>query len=249
MVIDTSGYYGSWPYWKLRHGSPQQILGLMDRYHIDKVLLCSTKAIFYDWEEGNEDLLKITSEHADRFIPSLVLNPVYGSDVCENTRKYVQKGVKSLRLFPLYHSYRLANEYILERLVSAMEESDIIITVPIRLIMNWAMPVLLASEFEALVTNSPQRPIVASGISYGELYSFFPLLKKYHHLYLETSCLQTRGSIEQMASLFGTDRILMGTGLPIQNPGIEMAKQQALDLPDKDKKRILGENARRLFGI
>ncbi len=249
MVIDMSGYYGSWPYWRLRHGSLNQILGLMDRYHIDKVLLSSTKAIFYDWEEGNEDLLKITSEHADRFIPSLVINPVFGSDVSENTRKYVQKGVKSLRLFPLYHSYRLANEYILERLVSVIEKSDVIITIPIRLIMNWAMPVLFASELEALVRNSPQRPIVASGINYGELYNFLPLLKKYHHLYLETSCLQTRGLIERTAKLFGADRILMGTGLPIQNPGIEMAKQQTLDLPDKDKKKIIGENARRLFGI
>lgn len=248
-MIDVNGYYGSWPYWKLRHGEIANILRLMDRWQIDQVLICSTKAIFYDWEEGNEEVLRIASEHADRLIPSLTINPVFGSDIRETTKKYIQEGIKSLRVFPLYHRYSLSNGYILEKLTSAIDQQNIIVSVPIRLTMNWAMPVLNAAEVEALTEALEKNPIIISGINYGELYSFLPLLRKRGHLFLETSCLQARGSIECAAEVIGSDHILMGTGLPIQNPGIEIAKQKKLNLSDEDKNKITGENTRLLLGL
>jgi hypothetical protein len=82
--------------------------------------------------------------------------------------------------------------------------------------MNWAMLVLNVSELEALVKNCAQSPIVASGISYGEFYTFLSLLKKYNHLHLETSCLQTRDFIKRAAKLLRADKILMGTVYPFK---------------------------------
>lgn len=90
---------------------------------------------------------------------------------------------------------------------------------------------------------------ISDTLNYGELYSFLPLLRKRGHLFLETSCLQARGSIECAAEVIGFDYILMGTGLPIQNPGIEIAKQKKLNLSDEDKNKISGENNRLLLGL
>jgi len=103
--------------------------------------------------------------------------------------------------------------------------------------MNWAMLVLNVSELEALVKNCAQSPIVASGINYGEFYTFLSLLKKYNHLYLETSCLQTRDFIERAAKFLRADKILMGTVYPFKTLDSKWQNIEASIFLRKTKRR------------
>jgi predicted TIM-barrel fold metal-dependent hydrolase len=249
--IDLNGYYGQWPYWRLRHGSEEEILQLMDRYGIDRIALASTRAIFSDWEEGNEEVRQLAWRRPDRFLSIITINPILGENHLDKFEEYVgDNTVAGLRLYPIYHGYELSDRnLVLENILQRAESMNLPVFIPLRLMMNWAMPVLSVTSVEKLVARFPKLRIVLGGINYEELKQIIPMLITRHTIYIETSCLQLRGAIEQIVSLIGAKRLLFGTGMPLQNPACEIAKINCLKLQHEEKECIYANNAERLLRI
>lgn len=247
--IDVNGYYGNWPYWQLRHGSEDEILRLMDGHGIERLALASTRAIFSDWEEGNEEVRRLVRRHPDRFLAIVTVNPILGESQLTRFKAYLDdEAIIGFRLYPIYHDYELtAQEGVLEELLSWAEAADMPVFIPIRLMMNWSMPVLPMSRVAPLLVRFPRLRIVLGGVNYGELKRARPLLLQHQRVFIETSCLQLRGAIEQLAALIGVERLLFGTGMPLQNPACEIAKIENLELPDDQRNMILRMNALKLM--
>jgi predicted TIM-barrel fold metal-dependent hydrolase len=247
--IDLNGYYGRWPYWGLRHGSVEEMLRLMDRYGIERAALASTRAIFSDWERGNEEVRTVVERWPDRFLGVISINPVLGERQLDRFEEYVvDNRVIGLRLYPIYHSYKLGvREPILDAIFQRLETLGLPVFIPLRLMMNWAMPVLPIVSIEKVVARFPSLRIVIEGVNYEELKQILPLILDHDSIYIETSCLQLRGAIERLVSLIGIGRILFGTGMPLQNPACEIAKISHLKLSEEDKEAIFKHNAERFL--
>ena len=123
MVIDLTGYFGSWPYWKTPIQESDELLELMDEHGIDRLALCSTRGIFDDWRAGNEEILELASAQPRRFIPFVTFGPTSGDRFWEPLasqkmidllQQYQEKGVRGLRLFPQHQGFELNEDYYME---------------------------------------------------------------------------------------------------------------------------------------
>ena len=247
--FDVTGYFGTWPYWPLRHGSPDELLRLMDRYQIERLVLGSLRAIFSDWEEGNEEVRRLARRYPDRFRVAVTINPVLGHDHLERAEEYRQDElVVGLRLYPIYHDYELASEGNAGLpLLAYAAETAWPVFIPLRLMMNWGLPVLPLTQVAGMLARFPQLTVILGGVNYGEVKHALPLLRAYPRVFLETSCVQLQGALERIAAEIGVERLLFGTGMPLQNPGCEVAKIAHAAFSEAERAQIFAENARRLF--
>jgi len=248
--IDVTGYFGTWPYWPLRHGSPDEILRLMDRYGIERLVLGSLRAIFSDWEEGNEEVRRLARQHPDRFRVAATINPILGRDHLARLQEYQEDElIVGLRLYPIYHDYDVPDETaLLPALLSRVTDRNWPVFLPLRLMMNWGLPVLPIAQVAEWLARFPQLTVILGGVNYGEVKHVLPLLRTHSRAFLETSCLQLQGALERVATEVGIDRLLFGTGMPLQNPGCEVAKIAHAAFSEAERAQIFAENAIRLFG-
>jgi predicted TIM-barrel fold metal-dependent hydrolase len=70
------------------------------------------------------------------------------------------------------------------------------------------------------------------------------------NVYLETcSTYRTPGAIEQLVNEAGAERVLLGTDMPLLDPRAQLGKIITAHISEDAKRKILGENARRLLRL
>ena len=78
------------------------------------------------------------------------------------------------------------------------------------------------------------------------------LLAGYENAYVDTSSslyALTPENARRIIRCYSRDRVLFGTDYPMWDPKSEMERFLSLDLSEEDKKLILSENAKKVFGI
>ena len=248
MIIDTNGYCGKWPYWKPKYDGVEDLIRIMDAHRIQSAAICSTRGIFMDWIEGNEEALALTSAHPDRLIPFGTFCPGSFKSDLEPLKGHFERGLRGLRLFPQHHLYRLSEEPDIHLAVEIAAQAGAPILIPVRLLMDWRLPTLAVPDVGSLAGSFPQVPIILGGVNYGELREALRVLRKYPNVLLETSCFQILKGIESLVEALGADRILFGANLPLQSALCQLEKVLAAEISDSDRERILGGNAEGLLG-
>ena len=148
----------------------------MDKHNIDRLAVCSTKSIFLDWIEGNQDVLNMAKQYPNRFIPFVTLGPVEDIDFVAKLKEYIDQGIRGLRLYPRFHGYVLNVNPDVIKLLEAINKNRLMICFPLRLIMNWGLPVEDLGGLSFLIRYCPHCTIVVSGVNYGETMDLLPLL-------------------------------------------------------------------------
>jgi uncharacterized protein len=68
-------------------------------------------------------------------------------------------------------------------------------------------------------------------------------------VHIETSCIQGFEAIAKVVQEIGSGRILLGTGLPLQNAAAGVSKIEHARISDADREAIFAGNARRLLKL
>lgn len=249
MIIDINAYCGAWPFWPIKYRTGAGILELMDRFRIDQVAIASTRNAYISCEEGNTETMRIAQENALRMIGFACANPRDGEAAVDQLHNAFEKGARGLRLFPQHHQYRFDDDPILNLILMAAEELNLPVLVPIRIIMNWGMPLLDVREIGKLAERYPNVRLIISGVNYGELRDSLMIMHQYENLFIETSCMQAFDGIKILTEKVGADRVLFGSGLPLQYPGPGLAKIEHAKISDKAKELILAKNSEELLNL
>ena len=121
---------------------------------------------------------------------------------------------------------------------------------PLRVVMNWGMPMLDLPVIEALVTRHPRVTWILSGINYlHELQLAVSLMRRHATVHLETSCVMGYAAIEKLIGQVGAERLLFGSGALDKSPGAAKAFVDYCTLPEEDKQKIAGHNLARLLKL
>ena len=247
MIIDVNGYYGTWPYWPLRHGDAPSLLAWMDRCGIDRVFLGSLRAVFSDPHAGNREILELVQAHPDRLAPALTYSPYAAHKECYRS-DWEEGRTGIVKLFPLQHTYNPLEESFIHELMSFCGERGLPVMIPYRLMMSWRFPTLDLQKIALLAARYPQTVFIIGSINYlAELQTTLSIMQQHANVYLETSGMMAFHEIERVVEQIGSDRLLHGSCIPLQNPAIGPLKIQKANLSVSDKERILGLNVQHLF--
>ncbi|MHC4441585.1 MAG: amidohydrolase family protein [Planctomycetota bacterium] len=249
MLIDVNAFFGHWPYWPLPHTSGESVLGLMDRFGIDRAAMASLRGLHGDWQEANAETLALTLAHPDRLIPIACMSPMKGGGG-SSLRELVEQGFCGIRLYPLLlQGYSLRSQFV-DEVCSVAGELEVPVIVPTRPMMNYRFPTLPFDDIADLAQRHPQTPLILSGPNYLlEFQSAIEAMQRCPNMVIEISCMQGFQALARMVEAVGADRVLFGTGLPLHYPACNLAKLQHAKIPENQRQSVGSKNALRLFGL
>jgi len=245
-LLDANAYIGEWPFRRLRHSTPKQVLSLMSRADIERAFVSSLTAVFrQDTGPCNEQLLDTVANHRDRLLPLATINPSYPdwqSDLPEPGR------FAGVRLYPNYHGYQ-AEEAM--PLVQESASRGLPVFIAVRLQDERQhhpaakVAAVAAESLGRLADSCPSARIVATMARLGEAKE----LLKHPNIFIDLSGIQgPAGCIESLVDEFGSHRLLFGTGIPLQYPLPNVIKLDMARISESDRLAIRWGNAAGLVG-
>lgn len=244
-VIDFHGHVGSWDHIGMIDDA-DTMLRTMDAVGVDTA--CLFNIFDADSRVSNDRTITFTSRHPDRFIPFAYIWPEGGADtmVAEAKRSIDELGCKAFKTYPPHTTFTLADrrwdplyEFVQERGLTLITHTS----------SEWQSYPKYLGE---VASRFPGANFVAghSGNVLEYRNQAIEAARAYPNFYLETcSTFRTPGVIEQLVREGGADRVLFGSDLPLMDPRSQIGKVITADLSDEDKRRVLGENAKRLLGL
>jgi len=255
MIIDCNAFLGNWASRRLRHNDVPALLAMMDHFGIDRACVASADAILYrDAHAGNEKIREETRSHRNRFWCYATINPAYAGWQ-RDLRTCVDWGFKGMRLYPYYHHYALDGPEG-AAVLDAAAEAGLPVSIPLRVVdarqrhwMDTATDLGLGAVVAAAEAHPKTRFLVSetvAGMAPSDgLWKRLRALPVYFEISRMTSVFGN--SVGTLVRTLGTDRALLGTGFPFKTPSPAFLKVEILDEGDLVNRRILGENAQKLF--
>ena len=147
-------------------------------------------------------------------------------------------GVKALRAYP--HK----NRYFLDR-VTIGELLDVLVEKKIPLFLSpqdgWQYIFDVMKEFPALTV------VITNYGLWGSDRFFFPLIRAYKNVYIDTSDYQVINGINRFYEKFGDERLLFGSNFPMDTFGGPITALLSSDLPEESIERIASGNMERII--
>ena len=256
MIIDVSAYMGLWPYWKVKTTTPEALIEVMRSVGVDKLVVASNRGIFYDCDEGNEETAEAVQRHPKELIGFATLSPLYrdADSVKANLRNLIdRRGLRGLKLFPAYHTYKVRDRFV-EPLLEEAVRLRLPVLVPVRLSMNWSYknffgrPVLQdVGDILSLADRFSKLSLIVGCVNYTELTDLITGAKRLDNIFVETSGLQS--GFEVLVESIGAEKVLLGTGMPVQYPSVGLTKVLQAEIGQDAKELILGRNAEKLLRL
>ena len=120
--------------------------------------------------------------------------------------------------------------------------------------MNWGYknffgkPALQdVGEVLAVADRFPELKIIIGCVNYLELTGLIVGAKRLDNLLVETSGLQS--GFEVLVESLGVEKVLLGTGMPVQYPSVGLTKVLQAEIPQDAKELILGRKAEKLLRL
>lgn len=213
----------------------------MTYFNIQEALVYHAVSREYDPGYGNDLLLKEIDGVANLHGVWVLTPDVqwHEADLHGFMKDMIHKGIKAVKLFPKTHGFILNHRtcgYLLE-------------------ILQWHnVPVLIDlgetswKEIDEIITRYPNIPFIVTQLSlWGDDRYFYPLLRDFKNIYIETSQYNIMGGLEAIRDKFGVDQLIFGTGLPVYAAGAPISLLLYSELFPDEKARIAYTNLKTLL--
>ncbi len=247
-MIDANAYFGKWAIRTLGVNNPIEFIATMDKYGVDMAVISSLKGMIHNTKEGNNEVIELVKSYPSRFIGLCCLNPRLGVDeTLSELDRCLRSGLKGIRLYPPPHLYDLEDWELLTPIVDMANKKGIPIYVTIMLTHGIPFGTTSLRSIRRFVKKYPDVKIIATGLSYRDRLDALRLLREADNFFIELSLDSGVEAAKWYIERVGSDRILMGTGYCLFYPSIGIEKILKARIPERDKQKILHENAENLF--
>jgi hypothetical protein len=228
------------------------LLAELDYYHIDEAVVTHTAARDHNEGYGNA-LLDDELEGEPRLHRCWVL-PVHPDPdqepIVQQVGAMVDAGVRMARVYPPHRVPLTVTPWLGYEVFGALEAHRAPVLLTDSDLGAW--PDLGKQGYTAemiydLCKAFPGLPIIVVRFNYQLMRVIHPMLREFDNLYLEISNYTTHRGVELLVKDFGSERLIFGTGMPMQNPGAALALVRYAAISDAQKRDIAGDNLRRLM--
>jgi predicted TIM-barrel fold metal-dependent hydrolase len=250
-VVDVNAYLGDWPFRPLRHRGPAAVRRALEGAGITRAAVSPLAAIFrQECRSANEELMQALRRRDEFFVPVPALNPAYPGWE-DDLAAAIALEARGVRLFPNYHAYSL-DDASARGAVQQAAAAGLAVFICLRMQderhhhPRMMVPGVPPEQVAALASAVPEARIVVCMGRYAEAETLLGADNVW--LYL-SGVHGPVGCVELLAERFGPERLLMGTGAPLQYALPAVAKIHASELAQADRDKILGGNAASLLGL
>ena len=248
-ICDAHAHLGDYHNFFIPDGDAKAMIRVMDRVGVNCAIISANMAFCADYRLGNDYTMHAVRKYPGRFYGYVVLNPHYRDEMQRELKRCLKvKGMIGMKLHPDTHWYDLLGNHY---------------TYALKLAEEYALPVLIhtweGSQYDApakIKTRAEEFPGVTflcghSGGGPEAIKNSYKLLEGNRNLYLDLTGTYTNtlGIIEHLVEKAPVDRLLYGSDFPFIGLPCQIGKILFAKIPDSDKKKILGLNARRLFRL
>ncbi len=198
----------------------------------------------FSYAEQNNAVAALAKKQLGKVIPFGRINPASGKAALDETKRVFTKlNLAGIKLQPSVDGYSLSNYALLQVLAEAEKHNAVIlIHTGLNRVDAIAHPLAcieLTRQFKGL------KFILAHAAAlFQDAYKQGNMLS---NVWFDTSIHSTPFTISNYVEQYGDSRLLFGSDYPYSDPFIERLKIERADLPESSKRRILFENAKRLF--
>jgi uncharacterized protein len=107
-------------------------------------------------------------------------------------------------------------------------------------------------SIEELIVNFPEAKVILGHMGHGNIIyinAAIDVAARHPNVYLETSGMPMHTKIAEAVQRVGKERVLYGSDVPFHHPAVEISKVRVSGLSNDLVERVLGQNARELFGV
>jgi hypothetical protein len=224
----------------------------LDDNDIKNVIITSKLAYGYDWNIGNEKLLKSgIIEKIEGLYYGLVINTdtYFTYDIKKYVNDMYAKGVRLFRLFPKRQIFYI-NDHYLKKIYEVLSERHFPIMIDLKQLDITGNKYFDIDVLEKILSENKDMPLILETTLKQCMFSriYFPLLEKYKNLYLEVSGLLLYDQIEHYVERFGSERLIFGTNYPDLPVEINTNRIILANIKESDKKNIAFNNINSIIG-
>lgn len=207
---------------------------------ITSALIASRSGATYRTRVANDlALSRAGVEHGVRLYPVATLNPVEYLDWPAELERVLAAGAIAIRFFPDSQKWPVASHAFRDIVTAIRGRAPILV------------PVIQFGDASAIgeQTQYAGTAVILVGGHYTQLGDCLAALKRWPHLYLDTSRLAHFRAIETVVHEVGAHRVLFGTNAPVRPIQAPLNAVLSATIGDSDKHAILATNAARIFDI
>lgn len=213
----------------------------MDVYGIDAALVYHSMAKEYNPSVGNEALAGEISGKPF-FHGVWVVLPHHTGEFPEPSvlREEMKKNnIRAVRMFPAEHGYCFS-ELCCGDLFEMLETCRIPLMIGVRQASF--------NDLYDVMSVHPGLKLILTDLYYSVARNLYPLLKRFENVRVESMGYKIFGGIEEFCRLFGSERMIFGTGMPVYSAGSAASMINYADISPAEKRGIAGENLEKLLG-
>lgn len=244
-IFDVHGHIGADIRLQLGRNGADELVQTLDRLGVDSICVSSIPSFASDWVLGNELTRQAVLQHPGRIYGYAVPNPFYKE--CD-VRQFFSpnSGILGIKVHGSYHAgtplndhrydsaFDLANELGLPVLFHAWSASEVRCGVDAASRFPNANFIFGHSGF----TDYNAKQVVINGC------------KKYDNIFIDTAISSTYdGAIEYLVDQVGAENVLYGSDVSSFDCCHTLGRLALSKISDTAKEKILGMNARPLFGL
>lgn len=224
--------------------TPESLIGHLDYLGIDRTLVYSVKARDFSPIVGNRELLEGIAPYRERLIPSFVLTPAdfFGDGMIAYYKKMLASGkVRAFRLCPDYSRFPVRQ---IERVLAELAAYEPLVLMD----SGFGTSEMDLRDFEYLAGKYRQVKFVVCQKMWGGFGSVLDLMWRCPNVYLDTSWLHMRDTIELVRDEFGIGRMLFGIGFK-SHYGAAIGTLAHANITPDEREAIAHGNLERLLGM
>lgn len=225
------------------HDPPEKLISLMDAANID-VSVITTYADEPGPEDGVSRLRQYLKEYPERFVGFPRMDPRWGQEAIDTFERMItEHGMRGLKLHPVSNLSNPFADFTIEMMDKAAE-----LDVPV-LIHSGDRIMCLPQQIGEAAARTNATILMGHVGGFFNAQEAVDVAEAHENIVLETSAFPYPRVIQDAIDRIGADRVIYGSDQPAANPQVELEKIEVLDITERQRRKILCENAAELLDI